>query len=114
MGKFKGIIGFVKTEEVPGRPSVYREVVTEKECFAEVIRNVKRWQGVADKLNDDVTVDVQISILFNPYIQENFSYIRFIEWMGAAWKVNSVEPSYPRVILSIGGIYNGIRQENRT
>ncbi len=114
MGKFKGIIGFVRTEEDPNHPGVYREVITEKEYLAEVIRSIKRSQGVPDKLNDDVNVDVQISILFNPYLMDNFSHIRFVEWMGAAWKVNSVEPQYPRLILSIGGIYNGVRQEDRT
>lgn len=114
MGKFKGIIGFVKTEEDPNHPGVHREVITEKEYLAEVIRSIKRSQGVPDKLNDDVNVDVQISILFNPYLMDNFSHIRFVEWMGAAWKVNSVEPQYPRLILSIGGIYNGVRQEDRT
>lgn len=111
MGKFYGIVGFVKTEEDRNRPGVYREVVTEKPYYAEVIRSIKRLQGVPDKLNDDVAVDVQLSILCNPYLMENFSHIRFVEWMGAAWKVNSVEPQFPRLILSIGGIYNGNRQE---
>lgn len=109
MGKFYGKIGFVKTEEEPDHPGVYSEVTTEKTYYGEIIRNVKRLQGVPDKLNDDVTIDVQISILCNPYILENMSHIRFIEWMGAAWKVNSVEPQYPRLILSIGGVYNGHR-----
>lgn len=113
MGKFYGKIGFITTEEKPGHPGVYEEVVTEKTYYGELIRSVKRWQGVADKLNDDVNVDVQISILCNPYLLENVSHIRFIDWMGAAWKVNSVEPQYPRLILSIGGVYNGIRQEDR-
>lgn len=114
MGKFYGIVGFVKTEENPDQPGVYEEIATEKTCYGEVIRNINRWQGTADKLNDDVTIDAQISILCNPYLLENLSYIRFIEWMGAAWKVNSVEPQYPRLILSIGGVYNGLREEDRT
>lgn len=111
MGKFYGIVGFIKTEEDQSHPGVYHEVITEKPYYAEVIRSVKRLQGVSDQLNDDVGIDVQISILCNPYLMKNFSHIRFVEWMGAAWKVNSVEPQYPRLILSIGGIYNGDRQE---
>ena len=115
MGKFYGIVGFVKTEENPLHPGVFDEVATEKTYYGEVIRNVKRWQGVADKVNDDVTIDAQISIICNPYLLENMSHIRFIEWMGAPWKVTSVEPAYPRLILSIGGVYNGIRgQETAT
>lgn len=114
MGKFYGKVGFVKTEENPNQPGVYEEVATEKDYYAEVIRNVKRVQGVPDKLNDDVTIDAQISIICNPYLLENLSYIRFIEWMGTPWKVNSVEPSFPRLILSIGGVYNGPREKEGT
>lgn len=109
MGKFYGKIGFVKTEEKAS--GVYEEVATEKNCYGEVQRNIMRWQGVTDHVNDNVSLDVQISILGDPYTFKNFSYIRFIEWMGTPWKVNSVEPQFPRLILSIGGVYNGVREQ---
>ncbi len=111
MGKFYGKIGFIVTEEKQGSPGVYEEVVTERTYYGEVIRNVKRWQGVADHRNDDVTIDAQISILSDEFMNKNLSHIRFIEWMGAPWNITSVEPQYPRLILSIGGVYNGLREQ---
>lgn len=109
MGKFYGKVGFVTSQETS--PGVYEEIVTEKECYGEMARDIRRWQGVSDHLNDDVTIDAQINILGNPYIFKNFSFIRFVEYMGVPWKVNSVEPRYPRLILSIGGVYNGVREQ---
>ena len=33
--------------------------------------------------------------------------MRYVHWMGALWEVNSVEVLNPRLILTIGGVYNG-------
>lgn len=109
MGKFYGKLGFVKAQETA--PGVYEEIATEKECFGEIVRDVRRWNSSSDRLNDDIVLDGEIRVLGNPYIFENFSYIRFIEWMGSPWQVKSMEIQYPRIILWIGGVYNGIREQ---
>lgn len=111
MGKFYGIIGFVSTQEKEGSPGVFVETAEEREYYGDVIRIVRRWQGVQDRVNDDVNLDNQISILSDPYAFENMSHIRYVDWMGSLWKVTSVEVQYPRLLLSIGGIYNGIHRE---
>lgn len=108
MGKFFGIVGFVKDQEDPEHPGVILEVPTEKEYGGDIVRNIRRWQGVADHVNDDVSLDSQVSIFCDPFAFENFSHIRYVEMYGTLWKVNSVEPQYPRLLLSIGGVYNGI------
>lgn len=108
MGKFWGIVGFVTSQEKEGSPGVTIEVPDEHEYGGDVIRHVRRWQGVADHVNDDVTIDVQINIICDPFAFENFSHIRYVQWMGSLWKVNSIEVQYPRLLLSIGGVYNGI------
>jgi hypothetical protein len=33
--------------------------------------------------------------------------MRYVEWMNARWKITSIDVKRPRVILTIGGVYNG-------
>ena len=109
MGKFYGKVGFVTSEETS--PGIWEEIVTEKECYGEIARDIRRWNVASERLNDDVSIDGQINIIGDPYTFKNFSFIRFVEYMGVPWKVNSVESQYPRIILHTGGVYNGIREQ---
>lgn len=58
-------------------------------------------------MNDDINVSNEISILADPYANQNFHAMRYVEFMGAKWKISGVEVQYPRLILSVGGVYNG-------
>nr|DAY91653.1 MAG TPA: hypothetical protein [Caudoviricetes sp.] len=104
MAKFYGCIGFAVTAET--RPGVWEEEIQEKNYFGDVIRNTKRYQ-TGEGLNDDINIANEISIVADPFANENFHTMRYIEFMGTKWKINSVEVQYPRLILSIGGVYNG-------
>lgn len=104
MAKFYGIIGYAETvETVPG---VWKEQITKREYFGDVIRNSRRLQN-SGNLNDDVMISNEISILSDPYAVNNFHSMRYIEFMGAKWKVSDVEVQYPRLLLTLGGLYNG-------
>lgn len=103
MAKFYGIIGYAKTVETA--QSVYEEIFTERQYYGDVIRNNRRLQN-AGQVNDDVTVSNEISIVADPYANENFHAMRYVEFMGAKRKITNVEVQYPRLILSIGGVYN--------
>ena len=59
-----------------------------------------------DKLNDDVNISNEISIVADPFAYQNFHAMRYVEFMGAKWKISSVEVQYPRLILTVGGVYN--------
>ena len=104
MAKFYGCIGFAVTEET--RPGVWEEEIKEKKYFGDITRNTKRYQ-TGEGLNDDVNITNEISIVADPFANENFQAMRYVEFMGTKWKINSVEIQYPRLILSIGGVYNG-------
>lgn len=105
--KFYGTVGFwVGEEEDENRPGVWESVIEERTYMGDVIRNTRRFQS-SDKQNDDLTVSNQISILSDLYAQQNWNSIRYVDWNGVKWKVTSVELSYPRLILDIGGVYNG-------
>lgn len=104
MGKWFGKIGYAVTEETT--PGVWVEQITERNYYGDIIRSTRRLQ-TSDKLNDDINVSNEISIVADPFARDNFHAMRYIEFMGTRWKVSSVEVQYPRLILSLGGVYNG-------
>lgn len=104
MAKFYGVIGYGINEETA--PGVYKEQITEREYFGDLIRNTRRLQS-ADQLNDNINVANEISIVSDPFANENFHMMRYVKFMGAKWKITNVEVQYPRLILTIGGVYNG-------
>lgn len=104
MAKFYGIIGYEITKET--EPGIYEEHIVENTYFGDVIRNTRRLQE-SNKVNDNITISNQISIIADPFANNNFHAMRYIEYMGSKWKITEVEVQYPRLILTIGGVYNG-------
>ena len=111
MAKFYGKIGFITTEETQPRSGIWEEVVVEKNYYGDLIRNTKRWDS-SEYRNDDININNDISIVADPYANENFFNMRYVEFMGSLWKITGVEVQYPRLILSIGGVYNGDTAES--
>ena len=103
MAKFCGVIGYVVTKET--EPGIWEEQIIEVEYFGDVIRNTRRLGGSA-KINDDISISNQISIIADPFANNNFHAMRYVVFMGAKWKVSEVTVEYPRLILTIGGLYN--------
>ena len=104
MAKWFGKIGFAETKETI--PGVWEEQITEREYFGDLTRNTRRLQS-SENLNDNITVDNEISIVADPFANQNFHAMRYVEFMGTKWKVSTVEVKYPRLLLSLGDIYNG-------
>ena len=103
MAKWYGVIGFAETvETVPG---VWEDRITERPYFGDLNRNSRRLQ-TANQLNDDINVSNEISIVADPFAMNNFHSMRYVEFMGAKWKVSNVDVQYPRLNLSVGGVYN--------
>lgn len=103
MAKFYGAIGYAETVETT--PGVWKEQITERKYYGELIRNTRRLQ-TADQLNDNINVANEISIVADPFAIHNFHSMRYVEFMDAKWKISSVEVRYPRLILTVGGLYN--------
>lgn len=104
MAKFYGVIGYVETKETS--PGIWQEAITERSYYGDVTRNTRRLEN-GENLNDDVNVNNLISIVADAYAVQNIFAIRYAKWMGASWKVTNVEVQRPRLILTIGGVYNG-------
>ena len=104
MAKYYGVIGYAETMETA--PGVYEEQITERNYYGELVRNTRRLQ-TSDQVNDSINIANEISIIADPFATQNFHAMRYIEFMGAKWKITNVEVRYPRLILTIGGLYNG-------
>jgi hypothetical protein len=104
MAKFYGAIGYAESSETS--PGVWEEGITERNYSGDVIRNSKRWQN-GETLNDKLTVNNEISIIADPFAYEHFHTIRYVKWMGASWKVSKIDILRPRIILTLGEVYNG-------
>lgn len=104
MAKFYGVIGY--TETIETKPGVWKAKVIEKSYFGDFIRNTRRYES-SNQINDNLNIANEISIIADPYAYQNFHSMQYIEFMGAKWKITSVEVQYPRLILTIGGVYHG-------
>lgn len=104
MAKWHGKVGYVATMET--EPGIWEEVATEKEYDGDLIRNSRRLQA-SNNINDDIVLSNEISIVADPFANLNIYAMRYVEFSGVKWKVISVDVQPPRLILSVGGIYNG-------
>lgn len=102
--KWFGKIGYAETVET--RPGVWEEVITEREYYGDISSFSRRLQSTS-QVNDNIDISNAISIVADPYANENFHSMRYIELMGCKWKITSVDIRYPRLELTVGGIYNG-------
>ena len=102
--KFFGNIGFVMTEETS--PGVFEEVEDSRPYYGDVTRNQRRWQSNSD-LNDDRLVTNEISVVADAFLRSNIGAMRWVEWENSKWKISSVTVEYPRIVLTLGGVWNG-------
>lgn len=104
MTKFFGVVGYgIATEKSPG---IWEDVMTELSAYGDVKRNARTLvQGPS--VNDDLTVNNSISIVMDAYSSEHFHAIRYVSWEGALWRVTEVTVQRPRLLLRLGGVYNG-------
>jgi|SRR5689334_1622463 hypothetical protein len=108
MARFSGVVGYGATVENPSGSGVWVAAITERPYFGEVQRNTRRLDG-ATKVNADISVGNSISIVADAYALQNILAIRYVEWLGSLWTVDSVEVERPRLLLRLGGVYNGPR-----
>lgn len=104
--KYSGTIGFIETVESPPGSGVWVEKCVERHYYGNIIKMRKRFDS-ASKVNDDIILGNQISIIADAYMNQNLSAIRYCYYMGSWWKVIDVEVERPRFLLTLGGVYNG-------
>lgn len=103
MAKFYGNVGFVKTDEK--EDSVWETVTEEKPYFGELTKNTLRYEN-QNKINDDINISNNVSILADEFAMKNLQFIKYVILNGFKWKVSSIDIAYPRLNLTLGGVYN--------
>lgn len=104
MAKFYGSVGFVTQHETS--PGIATQIAVERSYYGDELKVARRWEKT-DQLNDDINAAITISIVADRFAYDNLSAIRYVSWMGSKWNVTAVEPQRPRLLLTIGGVYNG-------
>ena len=103
MAKYYGKVGY--GIQKPTAPGVFQEEIIERSYYGDILTNVRRWEN-GEGLNDNLQVQNQISIIADAFAFQNFHTMRYIIYQGAKWKVRSVQVERPRLVLSIGDVYN--------
>ena len=104
MAKWFGTIGYAETIET--EPGIWEEQITKKSYYGDLIRNNRRLQN-SGNVNDNINISNELSIIADPYAVNHFYSMRYVEFSGAKWKISDVSVQYPRLILTLGGVYNG-------
>lgn len=103
--RFYGAIGYGHSVETAG---VSSDVIIERKLFGDVLRNSRQLRE-GENLNKTLSVQNSISVVADAYANDNFDAIRYAEWNGKCWTVDDVTVEAPRLILRLGGVYNGPR-----
>ncbi len=104
MAKFCGKVGFETMVE--GEGGVFRADPIEKIYRGDILNMLPKYES-SDKLHDDLTLSNEISILADSFAYENFQYMRYVILLGVKWEITSAKIERPRILLRIGGVYNG-------
>lgn len=106
MAKFHGEVGYGNTVETPPDSGIWIDDIQEKQYYGDVIRNTRRAEP-GESLNDDLVVNNSIAIVADQYAIDHFFKIKYVRWMSTLWVVTNVEVKTPRLVLSLGSVYNG-------
>ena len=104
MAKFSGKIGFIIPVET--EPGIWKPQTVERQHYGDLTRNTRLYQP-SDGVNDNINISNNISIIADPYANENSQYMKYAIIQGTKWKISNIDIQYPRMILTIGGVYNG-------
>jgi hypothetical protein len=106
MARFYGRVGYGESVEEETGSGVWVDTITERLYYGDVVRNIRNLQP-GENFTPDLSVSNAISIVADAYANDHFFAIRYVEWAGTLWTVSSVEVQSPRLLLSLGEVYNG-------
>lgn len=104
MAKFHGKVGYISGYN--NEDGIYEEIPMEKTYYGNVLSNHRRVDGGEGK-NSDIILNNKLSIIADQYALGNLQAIKYVYINGSPWEVTNVEIEYPRLILTIGGVWNG-------
>jgi hypothetical protein len=113
MARFSGLVGFAHT--VRSAPGVSREQITERGPYYGDVKRASLTMQQGNTVNTELRTTNTIEIMADDgYLSENIFAIRYVVWAGVCWSVTDVTDQRPRLLLRLGGVYNGARPETST
>lgn len=104
MSKWFGKIGYAVTAET--EPGIWEPTIIERDYFGDMTSDRRKRQN-SGEVNDNINLANVISIIADPFAYQNCSNMAYVEIMGSKWKITDVEIQSPRLLLTVGGVYNG-------
>lgn len=104
MSKWFGKIGYAVTAET--EPGIWEETIIERNYFGDMTSDRRKRQN-SGEVNDNINLANVISIIADPFAYQNCSNMAYVEIMGSKWKITDIEIQSPRLLLTVGGVYNG-------
>ena len=103
MARYHGYVGYAI--DVEAYPGVWEEQISEHEYFGDVLKNrINMQQGSV--VNAKITISNSISIIADPFAFEHVYAMRYVTYLGKKWSIVNVSIERPRIILTLGGLYN--------
>jgi hypothetical protein len=105
--KYSGTLGYSEDQvETPPDSGVWKDVIVERHAYGDVLDNNRRLRP-GDQANDDLSITTTLSVVMDPYARDHFARLIYARWMGVLWTVQTVKVQYPRLVVYLGGEYNG-------
>lgn len=106
--RFSGSVGYATNTQTS--PGVWEDVFTERTFYGTVIRDSSRLGApslVPPEVNNSISLGNSFSLVGDAEAYENIEHIRYVRWRGSVWTVTDIEVQRPRLILTVGGLWDG-------
>lgn len=103
MARYHGYVGYAI--DVEAYPGVWEEQISEHEYFGDVVKNRMNIQQNGN-VNAKITISNSISIIGDPFAYEHVYAMRYVTYLNKKWTITNIDIQRPRLILTIGGLYN--------
>lgn len=103
MARYHGYVGYAI--DVEAYPGVWEEQISEHEYFGDVVKNRMNIQQNGN-INAKITISNSISIIGDPFAYEHVYAMRYVTYLNKKWTITNIDIQRPRLILTIGGLYN--------
>jgi len=102
--RFHGKVGYGETVETS--PGVWEDVITERTAIGDIVR-ASRAMTEGESVNQTLSVGNSISILADAFATQHMMEMRYVTWQGVRWTVTDVAVERPRLVLTLGEVFNG-------